>query len=656
VSVIPLMGSDNAVKAYIGSGLAFLSTIYFREMSPYRVEFTNFIAVIAQYVILAGFMAALLIDSDSLDSYGVSNFVLGCILLALNLTIIILAAYLAWLRYREARQEEADLKAEALKIEYAAEFSKNKFQTTLDYVASRAVPLSHELCYYYTSLMQAHDSINLSMIPATIEENGIIVSLVAPMDMHSSHPSLRYMNDLAQSLEAVICLSLPRAYLSKLRMHDGSDGAEDLAGTEHLRIISKDVFDMMGTYIPPAHRLHKKRTFKRTTHSDSRSSFNHMGLHSHSHHHHQASLSKPSSSEQVKKLSSVHDGTPQKQEAVEHVEGNQPKLGVVSIEKVSDEASSIDINESMDLNHLSMFGETMHHPKKTSLSALHHQSFVSLSNMLRMQISSCALRAYQLKSDKECSAGHILLTTSLMASNNSSYNYDACEIIEVKSCLQFTNQMALIRKLCAIEGTIPLYHYTNESVAPFIFEKGLRMRDNKSDGGIHFSTMGPLSYGIGSADYEEKVLLDCFGEGKLKALRGTHNIDIVFVYGINPNCIEQSPGGPDTSKMVSRHLFELFGTPVHHYYHLRPDHIKGCFLIDGTRGNFFTDLELDSKDVSDAIAKCKADDVIVHNLVNSVTSITPSSQGPSINRRKSTRSTGDVRGQSTTIISGVETV
>lgn len=38
VGVLPLCGTEASTKAYLGATLALVSTIYFRELTPYRVE------------------------------------------------------------------------------------------------------------------------------------------------------------------------------------------------------------------------------------------------------------------------------------------------------------------------------------------------------------------------------------------------------------------------------------------------------------------------------------------------------------------------------------------------------------------------------------------------------------------------------------------
>lgn len=74
VSVIPLIGEDGSTRAYAGCVLALFSTIFFRELTPFRVEFSNFLGVLAQYVILASFMAALLIETGSLEAFNLTDF------------------------------------------------------------------------------------------------------------------------------------------------------------------------------------------------------------------------------------------------------------------------------------------------------------------------------------------------------------------------------------------------------------------------------------------------------------------------------------------------------------------------------------------------------------------------------------------------------
>ena len=104
IGVLPLISADPANRAYIGCGLALVSAIYFREMTPFRIPFTNFVAVVAQYSILVTFMAALILETDSLEKFGIGGFGLGVLLCSVNGTIIFLAFFVGWKRYRYERR------------------------------------------------------------------------------------------------------------------------------------------------------------------------------------------------------------------------------------------------------------------------------------------------------------------------------------------------------------------------------------------------------------------------------------------------------------------------------------------------------------------------------------------------------------------------
>ena len=167
LGVIPLMGSDGAGRAYAGAALALLSCVFFRESIPFRVPFTNFLAVTAQYVILAAFMAALLVATDSLSSLGLTDFALGSILSFTNATVALIAFYIGYKQYVAMRaQLKAEVLAKTIKIEWATGFSANKFNTTFQYVVERSMASSHTLCFYYTSLAEARKIVEKGRIPA----------------------------------------------------------------------------------------------------------------------------------------------------------------------------------------------------------------------------------------------------------------------------------------------------------------------------------------------------------------------------------------------------------------------------------------------------------------------------------------------------------
>jgi hypothetical protein len=60
----------------------------------------------------------------------------------------------------------------------------------------------------------------------------------------------------------------------------------------------------------------------------------------------------------------------------------------------------------------------------------------------------------------------------------------------------FLAQMNQIRYNDAYSHLMPLYHYTSPDIIPLILKTGLRMStQGQGDGGVYFSTKGPVSYG-----------------------------------------------------------------------------------------------------------------------------------------------------------------
>jgi hypothetical protein len=531
VGVLPLLGTNSAVKAYIGCALALLSTIYFREFAPYRVEFTNFLGVVAQYMILLAFLAALMIHSESESSFGLSDLGLGCILLVGNMFIVALAMFLGWNRYKKELKVAEQNRAKVLKIEWAVEFSNNKFQTTLTSVIRRAVPTSHALCYYYTSLKQAQLSARVGEIPATSE--GIIVSMLSPAHLSNNNPNdlaaLKLMGPLAESREAVLCLSIPHALLFKFessRSYRDDDVVKvNQTHAQHLRVIPSDLLVAMGTY------KSSKKNKKNSVSTNSRvKAF--------------GSSSSSSSSFSVDKV------------RIESSDANQ------LVEDGRDQEVSVDVDKQFK-NGLMMNKTSSHHHRALTLSA------------------KCALRAYQLKDANACFAPRIHPSEFY---HPITPNYQPSGVLQPITCSEYTNIMSKIRYECECEQTVPLYHYTTMSVADLILEGGFRMStQGQGDGGMYFSTLGPSSYDLGSPQYEENIIIDCFGKERLEEYRGKHKLDVVFIYGINPKCVEQAPGGRENAKMINKVMFELFSKPkLDGSYYLRPDFIKAALYIDGT--------------------------------------------------------------------------
>ena len=76
--------------------------------------------------------------------------------------------------------------------------------------------------------------------------------------------------------------------------------------------------------------------------------------------------------------------------------------------------------------------------------------------------------------------------------------------------------MKAVRLVCKKHGLVPLYHYTAPPLVSMILKDGFRVStQGQGDGGVYFSALGPASYGLGSSDYEENIITDCFGKERL---------------------------------------------------------------------------------------------------------------------------------------------
>lgn len=118
--------------AYTGCFLSLLSVIYFRELLPFREKFTNVIAIVAQYVILIVFIAATMIETDTLDTAHLSGRSLGIGLLLANVLLITLLGIGGLLRYMQEPTENSNVN-----IEWAVTFT-----------SSKVAPLPFILYYY----------------------------------------------------------------------------------------------------------------------------------------------------------------------------------------------------------------------------------------------------------------------------------------------------------------------------------------------------------------------------------------------------------------------------------------------------------------------------------------------------------------------------
>jgi len=103
IAVLPLMGSES-LRATLGSYMSIVMVALAREASPFIRDETNVLLVVAQYQVMATFLAAQIIMSSAVATLGLSDFALGFILLVLNLAIVVLAGCWSYSSYARERE------------------------------------------------------------------------------------------------------------------------------------------------------------------------------------------------------------------------------------------------------------------------------------------------------------------------------------------------------------------------------------------------------------------------------------------------------------------------------------------------------------------------------------------------------------------------
>jgi hypothetical protein len=107
VSIIPLCSTLKATRASLGCVLAMTSVLYYREENPFRREFTNVIAYVAQMAIFVTYYAALSIETGVMVDFGLSDLGMGIFLVVTNLSVFILMMHISMLRLKEEKRKQA---------------------------------------------------------------------------------------------------------------------------------------------------------------------------------------------------------------------------------------------------------------------------------------------------------------------------------------------------------------------------------------------------------------------------------------------------------------------------------------------------------------------------------------------------------------------
>jgi len=220
---------------------------------------TNLLAYIAQYTLIFTFGSALAIGTNLTRNQ--NTLVIGIALVLTNLVVLSFALYIAVCRF--VAQEQKDrlrLESQAQKIEWAVSFLPGKWATTFHAISRNAIPRSHCLVFWYSSLEGARSALR-SGIPAL--ESGGLADTEAGVVFTMHNPSEINSNDMTvfpkHLQEAVLVCSVRRCLLSRLPGALKDSGLRTLPGGV-LRALRGKNFDTLidskpwfegGVFLPP---------------------------------------------------------------------------------------------------------------------------------------------------------------------------------------------------------------------------------------------------------------------------------------------------------------------------------------------------------------------------------------------------------------------
>jgi hypothetical protein len=534
LGIVPLISPNSATRASFGCMLAIMSVAYYREEQPYRVEFTNVIAHIAQFSILITIYGALTIETSSMVDFGLEDYKLGVFLLLLNLIISVLAFWLAYSSLHKAKTQSEQKELKAATSEDARSFSENKFNTTFAAIWKHSVPASHTLVFHYTSAQLAVRA-RKSGIAAQQRFNGVPLSLRYPYgvseldfdvfdDSNTSDQSERLRlgtNPEKKKFpnEEVLVLSLPSQYLDPLPGYEDDDG---------LCMISAQV-------------LHAMRSTSFTAVVDSQPWINGFAL------------LPPHCI--LRSFLIMNKSSQQRHLSV--------SKSIYSPHSTAARKASTSVSGSSGAHRHSRFQSS----SSSSSSSPYRKSSVDLSDTSPVHDISFAVKAR---------------LNSVSPHKDHSIQSGALQLVMLNSIETYVGTMSKLRQKAFGHNLTLLYHYTSLNVAKLIIEGGLRMStQGQGDGGVYVSTQGPASYGLGTDDYEVNIIKDCFGVERIDEYEGKGKLDVIIVYACETSVLTQAPGGRENAKMFSKSTFVDFSLQHDNgSFFLRPDRIFGAFHVD----------------------------------------------------------------------------
>ena len=105
VGVLALFGQGR-VRTSIASFASIIFCVGIREASPFVRGPTNILAYVAQYSILGTSLASLILSSNSLSSFGLTESSMGLLLVGINVAVLVVSAMFMYFSWKESEAEQ----------------------------------------------------------------------------------------------------------------------------------------------------------------------------------------------------------------------------------------------------------------------------------------------------------------------------------------------------------------------------------------------------------------------------------------------------------------------------------------------------------------------------------------------------------------------
>jgi hypothetical protein len=172
---ISMVTTSTLQRGMIGQVLSLASVVAYREVMPFRVGFASVLAHVAQIVVFLTFSAAVVIETGVGDAF--EPLLFGAGLCLTNLAVTALTMFTSHRRHLEEERElRRKREARVTKVEWACNFTANKFRTTFTAVVESSVPASHALVFFYASLAEIRQVLRSGLAVAP-GQKGVVVTL-----------------------------------------------------------------------------------------------------------------------------------------------------------------------------------------------------------------------------------------------------------------------------------------------------------------------------------------------------------------------------------------------------------------------------------------------------------------------------------------------